>query len=245
MIEYGFHNKTPASLYVDMHGGGFVLMIARVDDDMNFYLHEKTGAKIISIDYSKAPECPYPAAVKVVHEVVQYYISHAEAFGIDATRIGIGGHSAGANLATVECMIAKERGNMKYVFQMLDYPPLDLGISAYDKPQPENCIPPAQARMFDTCYAKPEQRKYSHISPVYATQKELTGLPPTLLIVAGFDSLHDEGVKYAELLQQAGVSVEKHEFKNVAHGFTYKKGKDTDKALAIIADFINRHIYRM
>ncbi len=242
VIEYGFQDKTPAPLYVDMHGGGFVLMIAQVDDDMNLYFREKTGVKIISIDYPKAPDFPYPAAVEAVHEVVQYYFNHAEAFGIDSTRIGIGGHSAGANLATVECMIAKERSDMTYIFQMLDYPPLDLDVSAYAKPQPEKCIPPEQATIFDTSYAKPEQRAHPHVSPVYATQEQLIGLPPALLIVAGFDSLHDEGVKYATLLEQAGVSVEKVEFENMAHGFTYNKGEDTVRALAIIADFINRHI---
>jgi len=242
VIEYGFQDKSPAPLYVDMHGGGFVLMIAQVDDEMNLFFREKTGAKIISIDYPKAPDYPYPAAVEAVHEVVQYYINHAEAFSIDTAHVGIGGHSAGANLATVECMAAKERGDMKYVFQMLDYPPLDLSTSAYDKPQPKNSIPPGQATMFDTSYVKPEQRKNPHVSPVYATLEELTGLPPALLIVAGFDSLHDEGVKYGELLQQAGVSVEKHEFENAAHGFTYKKGEDTDKALEIIADFVKKHI---
>ncbi|MDR3194691.1 MAG: alpha/beta hydrolase [Tannerella sp.] len=242
VLEYGFEDSAPQPLYVDMHGGGFILMHAEADEVMNLYLREKTGVKIISIDYPKAPEHPFPVPPEAVCETVRFYVAHAAEWGIDARRIGIGGHSAGANLATAVCMMAKERGDLSFRFQLLDYPPLDLATDAYLKPLPKGCVSPRMATLFNACYVvDPRQAEDPRVSPVFATPEQLGGLPPALLIVAGRDSLHDEGVRYAEMLRQAGVSVVLHDFPNAAHGFTYYPSTDTDKAMILMAEFIRNH----
>lgn len=242
VLEYGFDSVDIAPLYIDMHGGGFILGSADMDEAMNLYFMEKANVKIISIEYPKAPESPYPAAVEAVYETIGHYVDNAAAYRIDTGRMGIGGHSAGANLATVTCMKAKERGHFAFQFQLLDYPPLDLAADPFGKPTPKGAISPSLAAAFNACYADPETAKSPYVSPVFASAEQIAGLPPALLIVAGLDSLHDEGVRYRQMLQAGGVSVEFHDFAHAAHGFTYKKTKEAKEAHALMADFIGRSI---
>jgi acetyl esterase len=243
VLEYGLENKIVSPLFVDLHGGGFIFMHADMDESMNLYFLKKTGVKIISIDYPKAPENSYPIAPEAVYEVVEYYVAHAEEFGIDITKIGIGGHSAGANLATVTCMRAKEKGNLSFCFQVLDYPPLDLATDPFKKPNPKHAIPPKEAALYNACYVDAESAKDPYVSPVFANSEQLKGLPPALIILAGGDSLHDEGAQYAEMLKKADVLTALHDFPNSAHGFTYWRSTDTDNALALMADFIHKRCY--
>lgn len=147
VLEFGFEDNATKPLYVDIHGGGFVLMTADSDNSINSYLQEKADIKIISIDYPKAPDYPFPIALDAIYDVVRYYIDCAEELNIDASRIGIGGHSAGANLATATCMRARDKGEVKFCFQVLDYPPLDLYTNPFDKPLPKKAIPPKMAGM--------------------------------------------------------------------------------------------------
>ena len=242
VLEYGFDTPELLPLYVDMHGGGFILMSADVDEPMNLFFREKVNMKIISIDYPKAPESPYPIAVEAVYEVIEYYITNASTYNIDINHIGIGGHSAGANLATVTCIRAKENNGPMFRFQLLDYPPLDISTDPFQKPLPRKAISPKLAAAFNACYTDVETAKSPYVSPIFATTNQLSDLPPVLLIVAGYDSLHDEGVKYCQMLKDAGVSVEFHDFPKSVHGFTYNKKDDAKKAYAIMADFIKRYL---
>jgi acetyl esterase len=95
------------------------------------------------------------------------------------------------------------------------------------------------ASMFNACYVDPGPR--SVCFPVYATQQDLEGLPPALLILAGGDSLHDEGLQYREMLEKASVVTECHEYPAAPHGFTYKRSPDTIDAWAKMAAFLNRY----
>ncbi|MFX0101941.1 MAG: alpha/beta hydrolase [Candidatus Hodarchaeota archaeon] len=240
ILEYGFDSEEISPLYIDLHGGGFILMTPDSDQPMNLYIKEKANVKIISIDYPKAPKNPYPIALEAIYEIVEYYLQNASKYGIDPEHVGIGGHSAGANLATVTCIRAKEKGDFSFRFQLLDYPPLDLKTNPYKKPKPIGAVLPWMAVAFNACYTDLETAGSPYVSPIFSTPAQLMGLPPTLLIVAGRDSLHDEGVLYKEMLEKAGVPVEFHDFKKSVHGFTLKKWSNAKKAHAIMADFINR-----
>lgn len=241
-LWYGFEDKTVKPVFFDAHGGGFILMNAEADEDMNVHIHKAVGCKVVSIDYAKAPEHPFPTAVDQVYAVVKEVHSNAEKYGIDSERMGIGGHSAGGNLATGCCLQAGRRGEFSFVCQMLDYPPLDLATSPYDKPCPKGAIKPRQAATYDACYIDPVQAKNPLVSPVYATEGELAKLPPSLIILAGRDSLHDEGAMYAELLKKAGVKVELHEFPEEKHGFTYYRSKAVPQAMELIEEFLSRYL---
>jgi acetyl esterase len=242
VLEYGFNSHELEPLHIDMHGGGFVLMNADADEPVNIALRAATGAKVVSIDYPKAPENPYPVAVEAVYEVVLHYVQNAASYGIDATRIGIGGYSAGANLAVVTCLRSKEVGGVSFRYQLLVYPPRDLATDPFLKPTPKKAIPPKMAAVFNACYVTPERAREPHCSPIFATREQLSGLPPTLLILAGQDSLHDEGTAFADSLKAAGVDVTLHDFATSAHGFTYQPSGETDRACAISAEFVRGKI---
>ncbi len=239
-LWYGFENTETAPVFFDLHGGGFLLGSPEMDHDINLEFNQAVGCKVISIDYAKAPEHPYPAAVDQVYAVVQHVFEHADRYGIDAGKMAIGGHSAGANLSTVACMKAVKDGKFRFACQLLDYPPLDLATSPYDKPQPEGCILPSMAQIFDACYIDPAEAKDPYASPVYAGPDDLAGLPPALIIVAGRDSLHDEGLKYAEMLTAAGVDVEIHDYPEAAHGFTLGESGEAMDARGKMVRFLSR-----
>ena len=109
VLEYGFESEDVAPLFIDLHGGGWSLFCPAQDDKINRAIHKQTGVKIASIDYPKAPQNPYPAAVEAVYEVVKYYSDNAEKYKIDPANIGIGGYSAGGNLSAAISIMANEK----------------------------------------------------------------------------------------------------------------------------------------
>ncbi|TGE34959.1 alpha/beta hydrolase [Desulfosporosinus fructosivorans] len=242
-LWYGFEDKTVKPIFFDLHGGGFILMDADSDEPMNLIYLKKVGCKIISIDYGKAPENPFPIAVNQTYAVVKHVHQNAEKYGIDPDHMAIGGYSAGGNLSTVTCLQATRKKEFSFVCQALNYPPLDLSTSPYDKPCPNGAIKPKQASIYDACYIEQKDAKNPLVSPIYASNEELAGMPDALMILAGRDSLHDEGVRYAHLLEQAGVSVELHDYDNERHGFHFYRSKKIDKACNRMADFLKKHLF--
>lgn len=237
---FGFEKKEKEPILFDLHGGGFVMHTADVDVNICRYFRDNCYCKVVSVDYAKAPEHPYPQAVNEVYEVVRYFTKHAEKYGIDRERMCIGGHSAGGNLTAVTCLRSLKEKEFSFRGQILDYPPLDLAINPYDKPCPEGAIPPKIAAAFDACYlpdASYEECPY--VSPVYSKREDMVGLPDALLIAAGHDSLHDEAVHYYERLREANVPAELLEYPNSAHAFTMKDSPDTTDALGKMAQFLN------
>ncbi|MDR2752667.1 MAG: alpha/beta hydrolase [Clostridiales bacterium] len=241
-LQYGFEDKGVKPCVFDLHGGGFILGDAEFDEPMNTQFYKEAGVKIVSIRYPKAPEYPFPIPLKAVYEVITTYVKNAASEGIDPKHIGIMGHSAGAALSTSICMMAKGKSDFKLNFQILDYPPLDLFTDPAAKPQPKGALSPGMSRLFNMCYVKPEEAKDPLASPVFASRDDLVGLPPALVILAGGDSLHDEGAKYIEMLKDANVPVESKDYPNVAHGFTLKPGPETTDACALMSGYIKKHI---
>ncbi|MBM7845738.1 alpha/beta hydrolase [Herpetosiphon giganteus] len=242
VLGYGLDNPKTTPILFDLHGGGFILGSADMDEAMNVQFQQQLGCKVISIDYAKAPKYPYPMAVNQVYAVVKYFYANAERYAIDRTKMAIGGHSAGGNLSAVTCLKAKHAGQFQFVCQVLDYPPLDLATSPFAKPNPKGAIPPQMAAMFDASYREEHQAKDPYVSPVYAELADLVGLPPALFILAGRDSLHDEGLRYEALLKQAGVATECYSYPEAPHGFTYKASADTSAALANMVAFLQKYL---
>jgi acetyl esterase len=240
-LWYGSENTDKAPVYFDLHGGGFVFGSAAMDEGMNLELNKQVGCKVISIEYAKAPDFPYPVAVNQVYAVVKHVFENADKYALEGRKMAIGGHSAGGNLSAVTCMKAKKAGEFQFVCQILDYPPLDLATSPLDKPRPKGAISPQMAMMFNACYVDPAQAKDPYVSPVFATQADIQGLPPALFILAGRDSLHDEGAKYCGMLKAAGIDTECLEYPSAPHGFTYKSSPDTMDALGKMAAFLRKY----
>lgn len=239
VLEYGFDDSRILPLFVDLHGGGFIMMQADVDEPMILQFRQAAAVKVISIDYPKAPQFPYPAAVEAVHDVVRHYVDCAEQYRIDTAQMGIGGHSAGGNLATVTCLRDLRVQEFGFAYQILDYPALDVATDPYAKPQPKGCIKPEEAAMYNACYVTPDRAAELSASPALARPEDVCGMPPAMILACGGDSLHDEAIRYANTLRTAGVEVRLQEYPDQPHGFTYYKPNDDSRdAIARMGAYI-------
>lgn len=242
VILYGFENKEKQPLFVDLHGGGFILGNAEMDDHICHKINQACECKVISVEYAKAPEYPFPYAINQVYDLIKNILEKSDAYYVDKMRIAVGGHSSGGNISNAISILAKREGTIHIQCQILDYPPLDLYTDPYDKPKPQGCIPPQMAKMFNSCYIEESDAKNPLVSPIYAHKEDITGLPPTMLILAGHDSLYDEGVKYKEIMIDSGVNVECYEYPNSKHGFTLKDSADTEDAISKMIEFLKKYL---
>ena len=244
VLTYNLENTEQLPLFVNIHGGGFILGSAEMDDP--YLMNVATGAsvKILSIDYSLSPESVFPQALNECYEVVRYARDHAQEFGIDPDNIALGGHSAGGNLSAAICLKEAERKMLDIKCLILDYPPLDIYTDPYLKPQPKGSIlPPKLCRVFNACYCPDkEEGKNPLISPVFASIDQLKSFPPTLILTAGHDSLCDKGEEFRDKLIQAGVTVIHKRFQDSLHGFTLSDKPDAVEGWQMMIDFLKRNL---
>ncbi|KNH35938.1 alpha/beta hydrolase [Exiguobacterium acetylicum] len=234
----------PLPGFISFHGGGFITGTPEMDEPWNLFLAETVNCRVFNIEYPLAPEHKFPVPVHVSYEVVQWIFKQTDTLRLDPSRIAIGGHSAGGNLATAICLWNAEQVNpLPLIAQILDYPPLDLATDPAEKPFFKEAIPSEQARQFNAMYIERSEDAYHHLaSPLYAAQ--LDALPQTLVLTAEHDSLAQEARQYAKRLQAAGVTIEHQEFAGQAHAFTHHG--DLDVALQAwqrIADYL-KSVYR-
>ena len=242
VLSYNMDSPDRLPLFVNIHGSGFTIGDAGMDDPFMPNIAENANVKIISIDYSLAPEAPFPIALNECYAVVKYAKEHPDEFGIDPGRIAVGGQSAGGNFTAGICLMEGEEKALGLKCAILDYPPLDVYTDASLKPHPRGSIPNFMSRMFDACYCNDkEARKNPLVSPVYATEEQVSHFPPTLVITAGRDSLCEEGEVFKDKLQEAGVDVTHKRF-NAVHGFNLKAGEDADESWRLIIGHIKKYI---
>ena len=243
VLTYNMDNQKRLPLYVNMHGGGFVLGNAEMDDPFMMRIANNAKVKIINIDYSLAPEFPFPKALNECYAVVKYAKEHADEFGIDPQRIAVGGQSAGGNLSAGICLMDKDNKALDIKCLILDYPPLDLYTEASLKPLPKGSLPVFLCRLFDASYFnQKEGRKNPLISPIYATVDDVRSFPPTLIISASNDSLCEEDEKFRDKLLEAGVKVTHKRFEDV-HGFNLNPGANSDESWQMIIDHLKRYLW--
>jgi len=211
-------------IVIFFHGGGFVLCDLDTHDPIARYCSLHADAIVVSVDYRLAPEHKFPAAVDDSYAAVSWVAAHADELGGDAHRIAVAGDSAGGNLATVVCQLAKERRGPAIAFQALFYPVVDLDPKA---PFPSRAefgggdyfLSTRDIAWFNSQYLTDLvfDIRDSRASPMRA--RDLSGLPPALIVTAGCDPLCDEGEAYAERLKAAGVPVEYRCFEGTIHVF--------------------------
>jgi acetyl esterase/lipase len=204
------------------HGGGWVLGEAATYDYLLRQMVSGTGAAVVFVEYSRSPEERFPVALEECYAAAKWVAEHGSELGIDASRMAIAGDSAGANLGTVVCRWAKERGGPKIAAQALIYPP---SVATFATPSfkqfAEGYFLTAQtSRWFWHQYA-PDRATDSdpNACPLMATLDQLKDMPPALVITAETDILRDEGEYYARKLMQAGVSVTCTRYLGTIHGF--------------------------
>jgi len=207
-------------LLVFFHGGGWTVGDLDSYDVLCRALANKARCAVISVDYRLAPEHPFPAAVDDAYAATLWAQQHAEELGVDAARIAVGGDSAGGNLATVAAILARDRGAPRIMFQLLVYPATD---QCSERPSQRQF---GRGYLLDLEAISYFQHKYLRHARDYhdwraspLLRQDLAGLPPALIITAGFDPLLDDCVAYADHLRAAGVAVEHHCFEGMVHGF--------------------------
>ena len=242
VLAYNLDKNETLPLFINMHGSGFVMGDAEMDDACMKVIADSMDVKIISIDYNLSPDYPFPKALNECYSVVKYAKEHPDEFGIDPERIAVGGQSAGGNLTAAICLLEHERKQLGIKCAILDYPPLDVYTDASDKPHPKGSIPVFMSRMFDPCYLNDRDgRRNPLISPVFASAEQLRSFPPALVITASRDSLCEEGERFRDMLSDAGVDVTHRRFEAV-HGFNLKKGAEADESWRLIMDFLRRYL---
>jgi acetyl esterase len=213
-------SQEPLPVYINFHGGGFILGSAEMDDVWCRVISDRADCIVVNVDYRLAPEHKFPTALEEGYGVIKWMYNQPEKLGINRERIAVGGHSAGGNLTAAICLLARERNEFPIVLQILDYPPLDLATDPDAKPTHPQAIPPRIAAIFNSCYLpSPEQARNPLASPIYA--ESLKGLPPALVITAEYDSLTPEAELYAQRLREAGITVTHKRYEGAVHGFTH------------------------
>ncbi|HEX8997781.1 MAG TPA: alpha/beta hydrolase [Ktedonobacterales bacterium] len=220
----------PFSLVVYFHGGGWALGNLESHDDVCRGMARDAGCIVVAVGYRLAPEHRFPAAPEDGYAATLWAAQHATELGGDPQRLAVAGDSAGGNLAAVVALMARERGELRLIAQALIYPITDLRMQTAS--YAENANAPMLTRddmaWFRDLYIRgPEDVIHPWASPLLA--ENLSGLPPALVVTAGYDPLRDDGELYAERLRAAGVSVTLRRYDDLAHGFM-RHGRVVDRA---------------
>lgn len=222
-------------VHVYYHGGGWVLGDLDTHDWVCRKLANTAQCAVVAVDYRMAPEHVFPAAYDDAYAAMQWVIAHAQALKFDTSRVSVGGDSAGGNLAAAVALGARDTG-IKLCAQILVYPVTDCSMSGdyYGRFTKDLMLTDETMRWFIDLYVPDKaQRKDWRASPLLASS--LKGLPPALVLLAGFDPLHAEGDAYAKRLKAEGVRVIEKLYPGQIHGFV-SNAKVLPKANDAIAD---------
>jgi acetyl esterase len=219
---YAPKSDGPQPALVYFHGGGFVIGDIESHDALCRMLANRARCAVVSIDYRLAPEHKFPAAADDCYAATAYIHQNAASFGIDPSRIAVGGDSAGGNLAAVTALIARDKAGPPLVLQLLIYPVTDYNFdtSSYSDNAQGYFLTQATMRWFWAHYLTGDADGANpHASPLRAAS--LAGLPPAHVITAEYDPLRDEGNAYAGRLRDAGVQVTHKLYNGQIHGFLH------------------------
>jgi acetyl esterase/lipase len=216
----GSTGTLPAVLY--MHGGGWVLGNAMTHDRLVRELAVGTGAALAFVEYDRSPEARFPVAIEQGYAAAQWIVREGAANGLDAQRLAVAGDSVGGNMAAALTLMAQERGDVRFVHQSMYYPVTDAAMNTDSYRQfAEGYFLAAKgmAWFWDAYLPDVDRRSDPLASPLRASDEQLRGLPPALLIVDEADVLRDEGEAYAARLRAAGVPVITTRYDGIIHDF--------------------------
>ena len=212
-------------ILVYFHAGGYVFGDLETLDGFCRCFAQEAGSLVLSVDYRRAPEHKFPAAIEDCYAATLWAGNHAAELGADPNRLAVGGDSSGGTLAIVTAQLAIERGSPNICHQFLWYP----GVGSEE--------PTASARDFATGYfLESDLMAWSmkhyltpgadiddpRIQPL--KYDRLADMPPTYLMTAGFDPRRDDNLLYAQRLADAGVATEFHCVESTIHGFLFMLG---------------------
>jgi acetyl esterase len=215
----------PFGALVQFHGSGWVICNLDINDVPARALANRSGCVVVAVNYQKAPEHKFPIPLDDCYATACWVAEHAAELNIDPARIGVAGDSSGGNLAAAVCLRARDEGGPALAFQLLIYPPTshELDTPSYLSFGEGFGLQRESMRWFWNHYlADPADGKNPLASPLLA--EDLSGLPPALIVTAGFDPLRDDGERYADRLRAAGVPVTLSRYEGMIHAFYLMDG---------------------
>jgi acetyl esterase/lipase len=242
----------PHPVTMFFHGGGFALGDLDTHDATAREHAVGAGSVVVSVDYRLAPEHPYPAAVEDAWAATRWVADNAGEFGADSSRFAVAGDSAGGNLAAVVAQLARDAtrsgDELKLAFQLLWYPSTmwDTSLPSFTDNANAPVLDSAAMAAFTDWYAGHLDLTDPPATLAPGRASDLSGLAPAYVAVAGHDPLRDDGVRYAELLAEAGVDVELHNATTLVHGYLGYAGvvpaatEATDRGLAALHAALRR-----
>ena len=228
----GAHGPISARLYVPgdavpgggllvfFHGGGFVVCDLATHDNSCRFLARQSGVPVLAVDYRLAPEHRFPAAIEDALAAFRAVVSRARELGADPERVGVGGDSAGGNLAAGVAVLAAAEGGPAPAFQLLFYPWLDLSAKreSHRLFREGFYLTEADLDWYSHQYLEREQdARDPRCSPLLT--EDMSGVAPAYVATAGFDPLRDEAEEYVRRLRAAGVPAALRRHTGLVHGF--------------------------
>lgn len=202
------------------HGGGWVLGSIETHDALCRRFAKETGFAVASVDYRLSPEHQFPVPLNDCFSATTYIAENAKRLRIDPDKLIVAGDSAGGNLAAAVALKARNEKKPRIAAQVLIYPVLDraLDSDSYTKFATDHGLSRSDMEFFWKSYL-PGNIRSQYAEPARA--KSLQGLPPAIVVTAGYDVLRDEGLKYADRLKAAGVKVVQRHYPGMLHGFVH------------------------
>ncbi len=224
---YTPRNEPPLPILVFFHGGGGVVGNLETHDAVCRTLAKGAQCMVVSVDYRLAPEHKYPAGLNDCFSATRWVYENALSFDGDPKRIAVGGDSAGGSLAAAVALLARDRGGPELVYQLMFYPMTDYylpGTPSYEENGSGYFLTTTAVKWFLDHYLPKEfDRDDPYLFPLRC--RDLSGLPPALVMTAEYDPLRDEGERYAMRLREAGVWVHLQRIDGMMHGFTVLAGR--------------------
>jgi acetyl esterase len=210
----------PVILYI--HGAGWVFGDAHTHDRLVRDLAVGTHAAVVFPEYDRSPDVRYPVAIEQSYAAAQWITASGSDKGLDTSKIVIAGDSVGGNMTIALTLLAKERGDVNFLAQLLFYPVTDAAFdtASYTEFAVGYYLTLEGMKWFWDQYTTDESERASiHVSPLRATSEQLSELPPALVINGEADVLRDEGEAYAGKLRDAGVEVTQVRYAATIHDF--------------------------
>ena len=208
---------TARPLHVFLHGGGWCVGDLDQRDPRCRTIAAEAGCVVASVDYRMAPENAYPVPLEDCYAALVWLVEHAEELRVDPARVSVGGESAGANLAALVALLARDRNGPALVLQWLDVPATDLTMQqpSIDRLATGYGLTKADMLRYRAAYLREIDPADPYVSPLH--HDDLAGLPPALVMTAEYDPLQDDGSAYVARLREAGVEVEHHHLPGMVH----------------------------
>lgn len=239
----GMEQNLPCLVYY--HGGGFFFGAGGYHYKYAKEYALKTPCKVIMVQYRLAPKHPHPTPSEDCYAALRWTFENADALGIDKTKIGVGGDSAGGALAAAVCQMARDRNADLPCLQMLIYPVTDRRMQTESNRKFTNTPmwnSKLSVKMWKGYAPNADTPDIAYASPMEATRFD--NLPQAYVEVAKFDCLHDEGVAYAEAMRESGGNVTVNESQGTMHGFDIVEKAEISKgAVQVRIEYLKSTFY--